>query len=421
MWHLIRPQKLLLIFCGKDTSQSLEHQPSSWVTEGPTLRATSSASCVSSWAFGKRELHHTTPKLTDRWSKLIKHWCGWLENWVKIRRQTGLSIYWNWYMLTIPQDQPSQDTAHTIWCLGNDCTYPLTSIFPLSWAQKNTSVLIIMLLTYVSDCAKPSRKCKCSPYLRLKGRGNTLIVKLMPFHWNQATWSWLKLMPTKGGERWKTDGRSNHMKWNAELLKASLPTSWQTSKQDAHSTGIDFFLITPVMWASLCSGVCTDVDKVCHHCPGGAYLESEWEWGMPQSAKCLPLAQHQTGETSLGWINRKFCVFLRMFSGASLLDQGWKVWCRGKGVCGCQCWHSGGGGTDHTDEVWKIWLTTISSIPPLFILEIASSKHGRGMNGHASLHIDLWDDRSILNTDAKKTPGVSYVRDPYHYCSTPIG
>ena len=29
--------------------------------------------------------------------------------------------------------------------------------------------------------------------------------------------------------------------------------------------------------------------------------------------------------------------------------------------------HSGGRGTDHTDEVWKIQLTMISSIPPLFM------------------------------------------------------
>ena len=70
--------------------------PSSWVTEEPTVRATSSVSCVSSWAFGKQELHCSTPRQTGRWSKLTKHWCGWLENWVKIGRQTGLSTYQNW-------------------------------------------------------------------------------------------------------------------------------------------------------------------------------------------------------------------------------------------------------------------------------------------------------------------------------------
>ena len=33
MWLLITLQTLLLCFCGKDTSQSLEHQPSSWATD----------------------------------------------------------------------------------------------------------------------------------------------------------------------------------------------------------------------------------------------------------------------------------------------------------------------------------------------------------------------------------------------------
>ena len=65
-------------------------------------------------------------------------------------------------------------------------------------------------------------------------------------------------------------------------------------------------------------------------------------------------------------------------------------------MCGHQCWHSGGRDTDHTDEVRKIQLIVISSIPPLFILEIASSKHRAVWNGHASPWIDLWDDHSVL-------------------------
>ena len=42
---------------------------------------------------------------------------------------------------------------------------------------------------------------------------------------------------------------------------------------------------------------------------------------VPQSAKCLP-AQCQTGETPLGWVNRKFCTFLSTFPRASLLNKG---------------------------------------------------------------------------------------------------
>ena len=37
-----------------------------------------------------------------------------------------------------------------------------------------------MLLTYGSNCAKPSKKCRPSPHLSLKGRGNSMITRPMP-------------------------------------------------------------------------------------------------------------------------------------------------------------------------------------------------------------------------------------------------
>ena len=70
----------------------------------------------------------------------------------------------------------------------------------------------------------------------------------------------------------------------------------------------------------------------------------------PQSENCPLPAQHQTGETPLGWVNRKLHAFLWTFSGAFLLDQGWKVDVEGLGVCGSQCLCSGGGGTDNTGK-----------------------------------------------------------------------
>ena len=42
----------------------------------------------------------------------------------------------------------------------------------------------------------------------------------------------------------------------------------------------------------------------------------------PQSVNCLSPSQCQTGETPLGWVNRKLCAFIWMFSRATLLDQG---------------------------------------------------------------------------------------------------
>ena len=123
---------------------------------------------------------------------------------------------------------------------------PITFYFPPLWAQKNSGMSTTMLLNYVSDCAKPSRNCKCCPHLRLKGKGDTMIIKLMPFHWNQVTWFLLKPMPTKGGERWMTGGRKNSMKWNTELLKVSLPTLWKTRGPDTNeSSRINFFSLPP--------------------------------------------------------------------------------------------------------------------------------------------------------------------------------
>ena len=77
MWPLIKLQKLLLSSCGKDISQSSEHRPSCWVTEEPTLKAKSSDSFVSSWAYRRLGLHPTMLKPMDRCCKLTKCWCVW--------------------------------------------------------------------------------------------------------------------------------------------------------------------------------------------------------------------------------------------------------------------------------------------------------------------------------------------------------
>ena len=66
MWPLIRLQKLLLSFCGKAMSWSSKHQPSSWVTKRPTLKATSSDSFVRIWAYGRLGLHLIMLKPMDR-------------------------------------------------------------------------------------------------------------------------------------------------------------------------------------------------------------------------------------------------------------------------------------------------------------------------------------------------------------------
>ena len=160
-------------------------------------------------------------------------------------------------------------------------------LFPNSCEHwKNHSVSITTLLTYMSNCEKPSKKCKHSPHLMLKGRSDTMITRPMPFHLNQVTWSWWKPMPTKGGERSKTSGRRKCVKWNARLQKATLHISWKTNRPDAHesSIGIDFFS-SPLQWELLYAPCMSWADKVCHHHPEGTYSESKWEWESATECK----------------------------------------------------------------------------------------------------------------------------------------
>ena len=50
-------------------------------------------------------------------------------------------------------------------------------------------------------------------------------------------------------------------------------------------------------------------------------LEGSENEEMPQSANCLSLAQHQTGQSPLAWMSRKYCAFMQTFPGASWLDK----------------------------------------------------------------------------------------------------
>ena len=72
--------------------------------------------------------------------------------------------------------------------------------------EKNTSVLITMLPSYVNDCEKPLKRLRCSPHQRWRDRSRTTMGRLMLFHWNQVTWSWLKPTPTVGGGKWRITG-----------------------------------------------------------------------------------------------------------------------------------------------------------------------------------------------------------------------
>ena len=226
----------------------------------------------------------------------------------------------SWCMLTTPQDQPSLGTACITWCLGGDL--PVHQLLFSHYCEHRKTPACQSLHCWLMWVTAWSLQgsTSCSPHLRLKGRGDTMIVRPMPFHWNQVTWSWQKQMPTKGGERWKTSGRRNHVKWKTRLLKVSLHTLWRTSRLDAswvlHQNQL--LLITPIMGAPLCTGVQAEWTRCATTIleePTQKVSENE---KVPQSAKCLPLAQHQTGETPLGQVNRKLHAFSRTFSQSLL-------------------------------------------------------------------------------------------------------
>ena len=106
-------------------------------------------------------------------------------------------------MLTTLQDQPLSTTRYSLHYLmfGGWPHLPINYYFPMirGTVQRNTSGLTTTLASYVNSCGKPLKRFMCSPFQRQRDRSNTLIGKLMPFHWNQMTWSWLKPMPTRGG------------------------------------------------------------------------------------------------------------------------------------------------------------------------------------------------------------------------------
>ena len=160
----------------------------------------------------------------------------------------------------------------------------------------------------------------------------------------------------------------------AEGIPSSLmKNQWTGCSWVLHQNQI--FLITPMEGTPLCMVVeamwarwtTTAIKK---QTPEGSETEE-----APQSVNFLSPAQHQTGKSPLGWVNRKLCVFMWKFSGAFWLDKGWKVWLRviggvWKSMLACWQW-----------MCWSHWwgLKDITGHnkfnPPLFILQIVNAQY----------------------------------------------
>ena len=141
---------------------------------------------------------------------------------------------------------------------------------------------------------------------------------------------------------------------------------------------------------------------------------------VPQSAICPLPTQHQTGETPLGWVNRRLCAFILMFPWDSWIDKGWKVQCRGIGVVQKSMsafwqWRYWSYWSSLKDTTGHNYLT-----PPLFILEIASSTHGGVKWVHWPMHWFL-EQPFCPTYRCHETLGIPHARDPTPLLSCQMG
>ena len=214
-----------------------------------------------------------------------------------------------------------------------------------------------------------------SPLLRLRDRSDTMTERLLLYCSSQATWSWLKPMPTRGGGKWRTSGRRNCMKWNTDLLMASLHTSWRMSGEDAYESSTETKFFSPLMQrAPPLYGHASWEGQVHHHCPRGMNFRQEWGWASAKIVDCLPLAHWQAVETPRGWVNRKLCAVLyrhflqypHWIKGKKFNVEGLGVWEVNISILVVELLIT------LVRLVW-LWLAMINSTLPLFILEITSS------------------------------------------------
>ena len=156
----------------------------------------------------------------------------------------------------------------------------------------------------------------------------------------------------RGEEELKDQWEEEPYKVECQAVEG-IPSYLVKSQQTGHSQVLHQnwrFLITPTERSHLCMvvqakwGRCTNT-ALEQQTPKGSETEE-----APQCVNCPSLSQHQTGKTSLAWLSRKLCAFMWIFPRASWLDKGWKVWCRGIGVCRSQHQHSSSRCTDHAGE-----------------------------------------------------------------------
>ena len=179
-------------------------------------------------------------------------------------------------------------------------------LFPHYCEHRKCHVSITTLLTYMSDCVKYSKKHKHVLTWGWKAEVVLLIAKPMPFHWNQVTWSWQKPTPAREEKGERPVGEGNMWSGMPDWWRHPfIPYEEPVDRMPASPPELTFslnpnngssFKYRCMCWVERCTTTILNE-------PTPKVSENE---KVPQSAKCLPLAQHQSSETPLGWDNRNF-------------------------------------------------------------------------------------------------------------------
>ena len=85
------------------------------------------------------------------------------------------------------------------------------------------------------------------------------------------------------------------------------------------------------MGATLCSGVQAEQTRCATTILEEPTQKASENEEVPQSAKCMPPAKHQTIKAPLGQANRKFCMFLKHFPEPPCWTKGEKFNVEGRG------------------------------------------------------------------------------------------
>ena len=226
----------------------------------------------------------------------------------------------NWWMLTTLQDQPSPDTANIIWCLGTDCAYPT-----IRGTRKHQPVdhYITELCEWLPEAFKEAQMQFTSEVERQKWYDDRKAksISLEPDDWVLA-----KANAYMGRRKVKDQLEEEPYEVEHQVAEGVpsylVKNQWTGHPWVCHQYWL--FLITLTEGTLLC----TVVNAKWARCTNTALEEQTPERSeteeSPQSANCSLLAQHQTDETPLGWVNRKLHAFMWTFSRASWLDKGEK-------------------------------------------------------------------------------------------------